>query len=284
VHVHEVDFLLGSPKQPISSTMQNVRDSPMKGPSSVSSSHLEGSGKETECIVFGVCRGPFVDDVEKRVQALCDDGCLKANVFVREQVMARKDSDRTLSIRGGGMTEIRVRTTSGHVIKQSNNVAFVAAGQPAHLHCMNGDDRVEVNYYGQFQKFQKNSRRKLDSPVRAVTRFPIACDVDLFFKRLGYAQKFEVSYSGTRYLTRDSVEIDLFRLTKEFKSDVFLVMNHVTRLEDAPMAITIRGISPNDSEIERTSARVRRFANNLTSVSEGFTEVKQEAFNSGRTN
>jgi hypothetical protein len=139
---------------------------------------------------------------------------------------------------------------------------------------VSGEERVELLSFG---PFQRASVKKAETPVRSVVRLPASGDVATLLEQMGFRLRYETSHVGQRLLTREGVEVELFRATKAYRSNVFIVPKGYSAVHDSPLLMSIRAIAGSESEIDRASKKVRAFVDNLAE-SMIFQEVSPEAF------
>jgi len=214
------------------------------------------------------------EQVKQRIQALCDDGCSRLpTIHVREVVWQRKNTERGgLAVGPNSSTEIRVRTTHGDLVKNGTSTQICAAGQPKLLSRVDQEDRVEVLHYGHLQAAQLKA---LVSPVRSMLRIGVAGDVDQFLQCMLFNKSHEFCYTGERILTRENVEIDIFRRTSGFKNDTYIIPEGYSDVNSSPLIIIVRAIAGNDAEIERTAKKVRAIFNEIK-IGSSMEEVKPD--------
>ncbi|GBG35044.1 Hypothetical Protein FCC1311_112672 [Hondaea fermentalgiana] len=234
----------------------------------------KGAGSEYECVIYCVAMQD-ADLARQRIQSLCDDGCTRVpEIYVRDLSWTRKNAERGMATGLSGTTEIRLRTTCGDQIKVGSKTQVCAAGQATTLPRVDQPERTEILHYNLFQLAHI---KKLDTPVRSMVRIAIAGDTQAFLESTGFRRNFQINYAGERLLTRDGIEIDLFRRTKTFKSTTFIIPEGCASVGDSPLLISFRAIAASEAEIERTAKSLRSFVNEIK-VGSSLEEVKPEHF------
>ncbi len=139
---------------------------------------------------------------------------------------------------------------------------------------VSGEERVELLSFG---PFQRASVKKAETPVRSVVRLPASGNVASLLEQMGFRLRYETSHVGQRLLTREGVEVELFRATNAYRSNVFIVPKGCSAVHESPLLMSIRAIAGSESEIDRASKKVRALVDNLAE-SMIFQEVSPEAF------
>jgi len=236
--------------------------------------------KEYEAIIFAATTGNNLKAID-RVHALCDDACLFApEVFVTEEVFSKKVGG--LATGTGSRQEVHVRTIQGDVIcHDPTSLQVCAAGVyslPAAF--FENGARVETVNFGKFpfevQKQVTKSANISPANIRSMIRSNATGNIAEILKEIGFSSEHTFSTRGMRYLTRDHVEVNIFRLTEGFKSSNFIVPHDCSSVDEAPFMITIKSVARKDEDQQKAAKNVRDFANLLCSGAD-ILEVRHES-------
>mmetsp|Transcript_3661 Transcript_3661/g.7124 ORF Transcript_3661/g.7124 Transcript_3661/m.7124 type:complete len:266 (-) Transcript_3661:371-1168(-) len=240
---------------------------------SKSSASAGSYGREYECVIYGVANDP--ETFRAQIHALCDDGCLVVpRVDVQDIVFMRRTSEKSLAA-PGGLQELRIRRTTGDQIGKGSKRKVCSSGHVQKLTGCNSDVREEVISYG---LYQRQAIKKLDTPVRSVARSSIAGNSSHFLMAMGFQQRYETSYSGERIVTREGIEIEMVRITTGFRSGAFIIPTACTDPATSPLVVNIRISVQNETDIEKTTKRLRGFVNDVAASCSSYEEVSPEHF------
>lgn len=212
-----------------------------------------------ECLIFGTVQGEQVKSLLKRVNVLCDDLAQRVeDLCVLESVYADNRS----------MQQLRVRCQQPPGSRQL----------------------FAISLLGNFHR-----GKDLPAPTRSCMHADVSRGIYDFLNSLGMKFLFETARKGARFVTRDGIGVDVFRVvqaksmseflkhartsgedeTKQKPPLAFVVPEKVGKVEDAPMLVKISAKAESEEDLAATAANVRAFADKLGTT---FEEIKPEDY------
>ena len=200
-----------------------------------------------ECVIYGAVKGPETDALLKRINVLCDDLADKTHgLCMLESVYADNRS----------MQQLRVRCQQEPSGKQSYSISLL----------------------GNFHR-----GKDLPSPTRSSMEAAVSKGIYDFLNSLGMKFLFETARKGSRFITRDGVKVEAFRIvqaasmSKYLKDSAaakggkqappqklaFIVPGTTAAVGSAPMLIRLSSKAQSEEDLPATSAGVRSFARKL---------------------